>query len=334
MSHDDMLIALRDLVQEDVGNRGLRTDPSDNLVTAFPGDFAAACHSLAAAPRPRLCVVTGFYIPAATPPCGETDGPLGAVFLARALVPLGIEVVLAADGTSVPAMESALEACGLTADVPVIDLPPADGDDPGGYREEFADAAGPLTHLMALERVGPAYGPDDLRARPWATESMIDAFLFEVPSEHHGRCHTMRGRDVTDRVSPAHLLFERPGIPTIGVGDGGNEIGMGKLPWDVVRRNVPQGGRVACRVPTDLLVVCGVSNWGAYALAAGVRLLRGAGPGDGLFDTGREHELLVHMVMDGPLVDGVTAKPTATVDGLDFERYAAPLVRMGEILAR
>ena len=46
---------------------------------------------------------------------------------------------------------------------------------------------------------------------------------------------------------------------------------MGKIPWDVIRRNIPRGGLVACRVPADHLIVCGISNWGAYGLAAGVR---------------------------------------------------------------
>src|SRR5205807_1527308 len=78
-----------------------------------------------------------------------------------------------------------------------------------------------------------------------------------------------------------------PGLPTIGVGDGGNEIGMGKIPWDVIRRNVPNGGLIACRVPTDYLIVAGVSNWGAYALAAGVALLRGAKLDPSLFDAER-----------------------------------------------
>ena len=42
---------------------------------------------------------------------------------------------------------------------------------------------------------------------------------------------------------------------------------MGKLPWATIRKNVPQGGVVACRVATDYLIVAGVSNWGAYALS-------------------------------------------------------------------
>ena len=84
---DAILTRIRDLIQEDVNGRGLRTDPTANLISACPDDFAAACHSLASMARPALAVVTGFLIPSANPPCGETDGPLGALFLARALVP-------------------------------------------------------------------------------------------------------------------------------------------------------------------------------------------------------------------------------------------------------
>src|SRR5262249_48928665 len=108
----------------------------------------------------------------------------------------------------------------------------------------------------------------------------------------------------------------------------GNEIGMGRIPWDVIRRNVPGGAVVACRVPVDHLIVCGVSNWGAYALAAGVRHLRGQGHDADLFDPERQQALLQLMVERGPLVDGVRGQPTATVDGLTFERYAEPLRRL------
>src|SRR5262249_41806717 len=130
-----------------------------------------------------------------------------------------------------------------------------------------------LTHLIALERVGPSHTPESLQAQ--AGGSRTD-FLAEVSREHWDRCHTMRGLDITTRMAPAERLFEgikqhAPDVTTIGIGDGGNEIGMGKIPWEVIRRNIPGGGLVACRVPTDRLIVCGVSNWGAYGLAAGVR---------------------------------------------------------------
>jgi hypothetical protein len=149
----------------------------------------------------------------------------------------------------------------------------------------------------------------------------------------------MRGLDISAYQSPVHKLFEytlydEPSITTIGIGDGGNEIGMGKIPWHVIRRNIPNGGLIACRVPTDHLIVAGVSNWGAYGLAAGVSVLRGAKLPHELFDAERERELLRIMVEQGPLVDGVSAKPRVSVDGLPFERYAEQLWRIGELLVQ
>ena len=147
----------------------------------------------------------------------------------------------------------------------------------------------------------------------------------------------MRGLDITEHTEPADRLFRLykeldPAIITIGIGDGGNEIGMGKIPHDLVARTIPNGDLIHCRVPTDYLIVAGVSNWGAYALAAGVYVLRGVTPPDDLFDPDREREILELMVREGPLVDGVTGKQTATVDGLSWDDYIRPLVRIRDIL--
>jgi hypothetical protein len=315
---DGALTRIRDVIQEDVGGRGLRTDPAANLITACPGDFAAACHSLAETPDAAVAVVTGFLIPHARPPAGETDGPLGALFLARALVPLGITVALVTDAFCRPALDAGLAACDLQGCVPVLDCAEA-GE---GHR---------FTHLIALERVGPSHTLESVRTQRGASVATVAAFQAEVPEHNRDRCHTMKGVDITDSMSPAHRLFEAgrsPGLTTIGIGDGGNEIGMGKIPWDVIRRNIPKGGRIACRVPTDHLIVAGVSNWGAYGLAAGVRLLRGRTDDPDLFDPAREQALLEVIVERGPLVDGVTGRPSVTVDGLAFERYAEPLRRL------
>jgi hypothetical protein len=319
---------MRDLIQEDIGKRGLAMDPARNLLTVCPRDFANACKSIAEDERASVAVVTGFYIPHARPPCGETDGPLGAIFLARALTPLGIKVMLVTDAFCAHALEVGLDACGLRKAVQVVT--------PTDLR-----IAGAFTHLVALERVGPSHTLESLQAQMGPEgalgETYLD-FLHEVPPEHQNRCHTMRGLDISANMSPAHVLFEaaagqNPRIATIGIGDGGNEIGMGKIPWDIIHRNIPGGGLVACRVPTDHLIVCGISNWGAYGLAAGVRLLRGQTAGD-LFDPVRECHILKAMVQEGPLVDGVTGEPTITVDGIAFDRYVEKLRRIGAIVSR
>src|SRR5438876_4830385 len=119
----DALGRIRDIIQEDVGRRGLRKDSASNLITATADDFSGACRSIAEHPEPAVAVVTGFYIPTAQPPAGETDGPLGAVFLARALVSLGIRVVLVSDAFCTRALQAGLAACGLTERVPLITLP-------------------------------------------------------------------------------------------------------------------------------------------------------------------------------------------------------------------
>ena len=118
-----MLDELRALIQRDVNNRGLARDPHENLFTACRDDFANACRSIAETPQPVLFIVTGFFIPHAQPPCGETDGPLGALFLARAVQPLGITVALVTDAFCRSALEIGLQACELETTVPVLVLP-------------------------------------------------------------------------------------------------------------------------------------------------------------------------------------------------------------------
>jgi hypothetical protein len=322
------LDSLAALMREDVNQRGLRTDPAANLITATQGDFAAACKNLAETPQPTVAVVTGFLIAHAQPPAGETDGPLGALFLARAWAPLGIKVVLATDPFCYRALEIGLAVSGLRKTVSLVTLPSpeqAGAMSVGDYWQWFADRAGPLTHLIALERVGPSHTLDSQPS---------GEFLDEVPAEHHDRCHSMRGLDITEMMSPAHRLFEtarQEKITTIGIGDGGNEIGMGKIPWDVIRRNIPRGGLVACRVPTDYLIVCGISNWGAYALAAGVAHLRGQPLPEEMFDPRIEGELLQVLVERGGLVDGVTGAPEASVDAVSLDQYGEVLRRMGAV---
>ena len=317
MTADEKLTAILAAVQTDPGNRGLARDPHDNLFTATAGDFQAACRSLADHPEPVLGVVTGFYIPAAM--AGETDGPLGAVFLARAFDPRSVRVQLATDPHSRRAIRRGLRAAGRRVPVRTTEEYPGDyNPDPASEWAAPAVLPGHIetfrpTHTVALERCGRAAD---------------------------GRYYTMRGTDVTKHAHrdyhffppyrPGHEAYPQP--PTIGIGDGGNEIGMGKVPHEMVAKNIPNGHLIHCRVPTDHLIVAGVSNWGAYALAAGVYVLRGVKPPPDLFDPDREREILEVMVREGPLVDGVTGKQTATVDGLTWDEYARPIVRIRAIL--
>jgi hypothetical protein len=312
MTLDDRLRALRDTVQVDAGRRGLARDPHDNLINACPDDFAAACRSIAEQPDAALGIVTGFFIPTATPPAMETDGPLGAVFLCRALASLGIDCAIVSDLACEAAILSGLGCVGLRRHF-VQASGTRDGPADGLSTLILSSTTGAVTtvtHRVALERVGPAAD---------------------------GRCYTMRGRDVTDHTAPTERLFAGPEwrrrpVVTIGIGDGGNEVGMGKIPHETIVKNIQNGDLIHCRTATDHLLVAGVSNWGAYALAAGVYALRGVQPAGDLFDPDREREVLEVMVREGPLVDGVTGQQAATVDGLSWEEYVRPLARIRQIM--
>jgi hypothetical protein len=126
-----------------------------------------------------------------------------------------------------------------------------------------------------------------------------------------------------------HLLFDFVAenhlpVRTIGIGDGGNEIGMGSIPWQVIHANIPSGlgARIACRVATDWTIACGVSNWGAYGLATAIAWLRKQPELLLEWTDARERAVLAAMV-DAGAVDGVTGKPTLSVDGLPIEQHLA-----------
>jgi hypothetical protein len=342
MNVDQKLTAIRDIIQQDAGNRGLARDPKDNLITACPEDFANACASVADHPKPHVTVLTGFIIPTVDPPTAETDGPLGALFLARVLDLLEVQCSIMTEVGRTDALKAALAALGLFDRIKLVRLSPTRaGLDEAQiiptFRRVFQMWAGSTTHLLALERVGPNHTLDSLRHQRNTSDADIARFATSVPTGKRDKYFTMRGLNVRDLHAPAHIFFEsdeswNTDYVTIGIGDGGNEIGMGKIPWSTICRNIPNGELISCRIPADHLVVAGVSNWGAYALAAGVAVLRGRDLPDELFSPDHEEELLRLMVHTGPLVDGVTGQQTATVDGLTWEQYIQPLVEIGKIV--
>src|SRR5690606_38144934 len=57
------------------------------------------------------------------------------------------------------------------------------------------------------------------------------------------------------------------GVFTIGIGDGGNEAGMGRIHGDVCEI-VSTGKIIGTVLETDVLIVSAIANWGAYAIEA------------------------------------------------------------------
>lgn len=312
---------LRHLITADPGGRGLDRIAGRSLVSLSAPDLEAACRSLAGTKRLEVAIVTGFYVARAE--SYETDGPLGAIFLAEVLHRLGAGVTILAEAGCNAVHEVALRLNGLEDHIHLKDLPSADISNFEPWCQQFWQQHLHLTHLVSIERVGPSHTLQSLMQQYVDQPAPLGAFTQEVDAISWNRPHNMRGYDLAAFTSPAHRLFETlpAGVRSIGIGDGGNEIGMGKLPWDVIRANIEGGHKIACRIPTHHLIVAGISNWGAYALAAGTTWLRQQYDLARLFDADREAQLWEATLVKEPLVDGVTAACQLTVDGLEWKAY-------------
>ena len=124
------------------------------------GNLAAAAGSIAQRGR-RVIIVTGFCRSSPPGMTAETDGPPGALFLARAAATLGIDPVLVSDRYGLPLLEAGCDHFGLARsaihEMP-IEEPAADDSLPLSDRWCEAFFSGPArdaTHLVAIERPGP-----------------------------------------------------------------------------------------------------------------------------------------------------------------------------------
>ena len=342
--------------------RFIRRDPAGRGLIAAeprfgplcPGHLAKAAESLAETAT-GVVLVTGFYVPHAELPAAETDGPLGTALLAAALDGMGIPSLIVTDAWCAAAVRAAAEAIEFPADrVGVL------SDDSCAELRDFATERGAMevSHLIAVERVGPAHSlasiseqreqreqrgrssfyrgeEQEKELRPLFADESVERFRATVLETAWNRCHNMRGDAIDAHTAPLHRLFEEfPHRVSIGIGDGGNEIGMGSIPWDDLRRRLPgeHASRIPCRVPTDCTLLAGVSNWGAQALAAAVAMLRDRVDVLRPWDCRQQEAMLNHVLHNGPAVDGLTGRQEPTVDGLPFVTYIQPWAGIRRLL--
>lgn len=315
-------------------DRMIRRDPARRGLIATeevrgplcPGQLALSAVDLAHRGR-FVVIVTGFFIPAATPPAAETDGPPGAVMLATALIRCGMAVKIVTDEFCCRAIEVAareMHLPDLTVEVPGNDTEEIER----WFRMTAAEQGSCWTHLIAIERVGPSHTPQSIAQQLSPSQPTdLDEFQKLVPPHEQNHCYNMRGICIDAVTPPLHRLFElareAPGIKTIGIGDGGNEIGMGSISWQELRLRLSNdsAARIPCRIATDWTIIAGVSNWGGMALAASVLGLKDQATVMEAWTTRQQLQLLERMVAEGPAVDGITRLPEPTVDGLPFLTY-------------
>jgi hypothetical protein len=290
------IAAIEALVCRDIGRK------TSHLIAAASGNLRAAVQSLASARSVGL--VTGFFVPRAAVPAAETDGPVGTALLAAALAACGLPARIAVDTPSAKVVRAAIEATGQ--EIALDEVAVAQHADIDRLIGIWRDTG--VSHAVAIERCGRAAD---------------------------GRPRNMRGDDVSAWTAPLEDLFLAGTWTRIAVGDGGNEIGMGVLPPGLIARTVPNGEKIACVVPCDHLIVAGVSNWGAYGLMAALAVLRPDWRATIARYLTAERDLAVtrRIVARAGAVDGVTARPEATVDGLAPEVHGALIDELARIAA-
>jgi len=190
---------------------------------------------------------------------GESDGPIGAASLARALcISLGAKPIIVVEKMHETMMFHTLKGIGLN----VL----------------------PFENAQMYERVATIVefprGNEKERSKELIEEFDPKAVISieRIGRNRKGVYHNMTGFDISECTAEIDELIEearRQKILTVGIGDGGNEVGMGNV-VKMVREGVAYGDRcqcpckggIACVTKTDVLLAASVSNWGAHGIAA------------------------------------------------------------------
>lgn len=233
----------------------------------------------------RVMIGTGFPVAGTF----ETDGPVGAIALYRALQALGGEPSFACGSP----LYEVLAKAHRTQYLPLLseELTPV---------ARAADATKILkqvqpTAVVSIERPGPAA---------------------------NGRYFNMKREDISEHCAAFEECMRLANCPTVAIGDGGNEIGMGNVIDTIAKLDIEASASYC-----DELVVADVSNWAAYGIIAfferwsGKDLLAQCNP----------RQSLEFLSRNGS-VDGVTRRNTLTEDGLDAAEGVQLIERIQALL--
>ena len=257
----------------------------------LPADYATQAAQLILDNPGTAIVVTGFYILDAG--FAETDGPPGAVVIGSALNQLGYKVVHVTDRYAADIMA---KTGGDYSSV--VEFPITDDDASAEFASDLLSQLDPSV-LVAIERCG-----------------LTD----------EGKYRNMRGRDITDYNARIDHIFHSS-VPSVGIGDGGNEIGMGNLAKEVTQ--VESLVKIPCITQTTKLMLASVSNWGGYGLAAALSALSGRN----LLPSIEEEQQLLRDTVDLGAVDGMSAQQEYKVDGFTIEENSETVQALHDHLA-
>ncbi|MEC7881001.1 MAG: glutamate cyclase domain-containing protein [Chloroflexota bacterium] len=239
-----------------------------------------------------VLIVTGFYISYAN--ASETDGPAGSIALGRALKNIGFNVIYVTDKWSYSILEGITESKDRIVEFPV---------DNHENSKKFAS--------KLIEELDPSLCISIERA-----SLMGD-----------GTYRNWKGEDVSEYNAKLDYLFNYSKF-SIGIGDGGNEIGMGNLNSEIKKVEGLPDNPATTKV--NNLIISSCSNWGAYGLIAEISSILNKNL---LISVDDAKELIIKSV-DLGAVEGMSGDSSYAVDGRNLEEDSVCLSQLHDYLRK
>ncbi len=214
----------------------------------------------------------------------ETDGPVGAIALYETLEKLGATPILICGRPIARALAERFR---------VYEIHVGDHDR-REYEAQHALTAFRPDAVISIERPGQAAD---------------------------GGYYNMRGESITAHTASFDNFMNLSQCQTIAIGDGGNEIGMGKVAAALEDLNI-----VPSTTTCDELIVADVSNWGAYGIISFLSIWNER---DFLGEI--EPLDILRYISELGSVDGVTRINQLTEDGLDVSEGESVLLELRQV---
>ena len=268
---------------------------------------SGALYETSSSSEGRILILSGFpcHVDADVPQ--ESDGPLGALCIARALSVMGQKVEVITDESCVSVFDSCLEASVENADsetsreaMKSVEIRSFDVNTNWNCRDLVDKELSDVNAVVAIERAGANARGEYMTSRKLTMNHLvtkIDNLFAEA--------------------------FER-NILTVSIGDGGNELGMGSL-MKLIEQDILNGKHIGCVTQSERVIPCSVSNWGGYALAGSLSTIhrRNNNKADedyiSLLPTLEEEDAILDGGLSVGMRDGITGKSERSVDGLPWE---------------
>ena len=278
MDSDKLLCSkLESLIFKDLGNRGISS-------CFIPECLYNSAISIINSDKIKPSyILTGFCCMNGT--C-ETDGPLGSVVLCSILKYMKYNTILLTDEYSNKVLSS------IRDNNKILIVNDIYQDNNKTLKKEFLEEN--ISFIISCER--PAL------------------------SEKNNMYCTMRAKNISNVTGNLDLLFpvnnNKKKYLTIGIGDGGNEVGTGIIK-DKVKINVPMGVEICTNSYCDYLIMAGVSNWGAIALAASLSILSNdKNIGNYMINLIRKQSSMLDIILENGSYDGCSGEKVRKVDGM------------------